>query len=75
MYTIHTMYKIDSGWEHTYCIAQATLLNALWCLNGREVQKGREMCVCVVDSACYTVESNTMLHSNCTAIKFNSLKK
>ena len=29
IYTIDTMYKIDNSWEHTYCIAQGTLLTAL----------------------------------------------
>ena len=30
-----------------YCIAQGTVVNALWYLNGKEVLKGEHMYVCV----------------------------
>ena len=30
-------------------------------LNGKEVQKGMDTCMYVVDSFCYTVEANTKL--------------
>ena len=41
----------------TYCRAQGTLLNGL---NGKEVQKGSDVCVCVSDSFCCAVEANTL---------------
>ena len=41
----------------TYCIAQGTLLNGL---NRKEVQKGSNICVCVADSFCPAVETNTL---------------
>ena len=30
-------------------------------LNRREIQKGGDICVCMADSFCYTVEANTPL--------------
>ena len=42
----------------TFCIAQGTLLNAL---DGKEVLKGGDMCMCKADSFCYTSETNTTL--------------
>ena len=38
-------------------------------LNGKEVQKGVDICICMADSFCCTVESNTTLYSNCTPLK------
>ena len=40
-------------------------------LNRREIQKGGDICVCMADSFCYTVEANTPLWSKYTAIKIN----
>ena len=42
-------------------IAQETLFNALGDLNGKEVQKGEDICIYVADSLCCTVEANTTL--------------
>ena len=34
----------------TYCIAQGTRLNYLWGdLNGQEIQKGGDVCICMTD--------------------------
>ena len=41
-----------------YCIAQGTLLNALWWPNGKKVQEGGVICIGMADSFCYTVETN-----------------
>lgn len=47
-----------------------TLLNSWWCLNWKEVQKGGDMlCICMTDSFCCTVETNTILYSNYTSTK------
>ena len=43
-------------------------------LNGKEIRKGGDICTCIADSFCGTVEANTTLSSNCTPIKIN-LKK
>ena len=43
-------------------------------LNGNEVQKGGDICTCMADSFCCTVETNTTLQSNYPPIKIN-LKK
>ena len=43
-------------------------------LNGREVQKGEDICMCMANSFCCAVEANTTLESNHTPIKIN-LKK
>ena len=40
------------------CIAQGTLLNDLWGdLNGREIQKGADTCICRADSFCCAIEA------------------
>lgn len=39
-------------------IEQGTLLNALDDLNGKEILKGGDICICVVDSLCCTAETN-----------------
>ena len=41
----------------TCCIAQVHCGN----LNGREVQKGGDICMCMADSFCCAVEGNTTL--------------
>ena len=43
-------------------------------LNGNEVQKGGDICICMADSFCCTGETNTTLQSNYPPIKIN-LKK
>ena len=45
----------------TYCIEQGTLPNALWCPKWRKIQKGGDICMCMVDSFCCSVEANTTL--------------
>ena len=45
----------------TYSIAQGTLLNPRGDLNGKEVQKGGDICKCMAESLCSTVETNTTL--------------
>ena len=58
----------------TFCIAQGTLLNVLWYLNGKETPPKGDMCTCVVDLLCYTAETNATLQSNHTPIKINFRK-
>ena len=38
-------------------------------LNGREIQKGVDICICMADSFCYIVDANTTLQSNYNAIQ------
>ena len=67
------------------CIKQITNENLLYTpgiysvlcgdLNGKEVQKGGDACVCVAESLCWTAVTNTMLDSNCTPIQINLKKK
>ena len=45
----------------TYCTAQGILLNALCDLNGKEIQKGGDICTGITDSLCCTAETNTTL--------------
>ena len=56
MYNVDTVCKIDNLSEHT--IAQRTLLKALWWAEWKEIQKGGDVCVCMADSLCCTVETN-----------------
>ena len=55
----------------TYSIAQGTLLNVLWYLNGKETPLKRNMYTCIVGSLCYTAEINGTLESNRTPIKIS----
>ena len=43
-------------------------------LNGKEIQKRGDICVCTADSLCCAAETNTTLSSNYTPIKFIFLK-
>ena len=45
----------------TYCIAQRMLFNGPGDLKGKEVQKEGDICICIADSFCYTIETNTTL--------------
>ena len=45
----------------TRYIAQGTLFNALYDLNGKEIQKRGDTCVCMADSLCFTAETNATL--------------
>ena len=38
-------------------------------LNGKEIQNRGDICVCIAESLCCTVETNTTLQSNYTPIK------
>ena len=40
-------------------------------LNGRKIQKGVDICICMADSFCYSVEADTTLENIYTAIKIN----
>ena len=40
-------------------------------LNGNNFQKRGDICICIADSFCCTVEANTTLPSNYTPIKVN----
>ena len=40
-------------------------------LKGKEAQKGEDICVCLADSFCCMVETNTTLQNNYTPIKIN----
>ena len=40
-------------------------------LNGKEVQKGRDILMCMAASFCCTVETKTTLSSNYAPIKIN----
>ena len=44
-------------------------------LKGKEIRKGRDICMCVADSFCCTVETNTTLESNYTPIDINIRKR
>ena len=61
IYTIDTMYKMDSWWEHAVEHRELTHLVLCDDLNGREVQKGGDICMCMADSFCCAVEANTTL--------------
>ena len=54
-----------------HCIAQGAHPVHCGSLNGREVQKGGDICMCMADSLCCAVEANTTLKSNQTPIKIN----
>ena len=41
-----------------YCIAQGTLLSALWHLNGKEIRRV-DTCICITYTLCCVVETNT----------------
>ena len=55
-----------------YCIAQGTLVNALWHLNGKEIKKRGSIFLCIADSLCCIVETNNIA-SNSTP-KNNNFK-
>ena len=55
----------------TFCTAQGTLLMLCGDINGKEIQKGGDICIHIADSLCCTVEGNTILESNYTPIKIN----
>ena len=38
-------------------------------LNGKEIQKRRDICIHITNSFCYTAETNIRLKSNYTPIK------
>ena len=60
----------------TYCIAQGTLLNALWWSEWEENPKGKGyMYIHMLDSFCSAVETNKPLLSNYTPIKINLTTK
>ena len=40
-------------------------------VNGKEVQKGGDVCVRTADSFCCTAKTNTTLYSNYTPMKIN----
>ena len=50
MLFVNVLLKLKS--MGTYCIAQGTLPSALCNQNGREVQKGGDICMCMADSFC-----------------------
>ena len=43
--------------------------------NGKEIQKGGAICICMADSLCCTVDSNIILQTNYTPIKINLKNK
>ena len=43
----------------TYCVAQGTLLSALWGPKWERIQKRGDICVHRADSLCCTLETNT----------------
>ena len=49
------MYKVDNGWEPTVYHKELYLMGC-GDLHGMEIQKGRDMCICVADSRCCTAE-------------------
>ena len=40
---------------------EGTVLNALWCPEWQGSPKGRDLCICVADSFCSTVETSATL--------------
>ena len=57
IYTIDTRYKIDNYWEPT--IQHKEPYPMLCEINGKEVEKRRDMCIYVTDSLCCAAETNT----------------
>ena len=45
----------------TYCTEQGILLNALCDLNGKEIQKGGDICIDTAGSLCCAPETNATL--------------
>ena len=46
----------------TYCITQGTILNALWDLNGKEIQKKKAyIYIGIADSLCCALETNNFI--------------
>ena len=62
------MYKVDNEREPTVYHKELYLMDS-GDLHGTEIQKGRDMCICVADSLCCTAETNTKLQGNYTPIK------
>ena len=60
LYIIDTTYKIDNRWEHTVEHRELYLIRC-GNLNGREVQKGGNICMCMADSFCCAVQANATL--------------
>ena len=52
-------------------------LYSMFCgdLNGKEIQKGGDICMHIADSLCYTEETNKILSSNYTPIKRKKKKR
>ena len=44
-------------------------------LDGKSIQKRGDLCICIADSLCCIVETNTILSSNYTPIKINFKKE
>ena len=40
-------------------------------LNGKEIKKRVDICICIADPLCYIAEINTTLQSNYTPLKIN----
>ena len=55
----------------TYCIIRELYLRYCGDLNGKDVQKGRDMCICMADSFYCAVEINTTRSSHYMPIKIN----
>ena len=67
-HTYAAMYKIDHEWEPT---AQRRKPCLVLCgdLDRKEIQKRGDVCMCIADSLCCTVENNTTLYNHYTPIK------
>ena len=51
--------SISKGYPRTYCIAQGTLLNVMWQLDGKGVWKRMDTCICMAESLCCPPETIT----------------
>ena len=57
MYNINTVYKIDNLSEDT-AQHREPYSKLFGELNGKEIQKGGDVCICMADSLCCTAETN-----------------
>ena len=51
----------------TYCIAQGTLFMLCDDLNGKEIQKRRDICICIADS--FDVQQKLTQHCKATVLQ------
>ena len=76
MYTTDSLYKVDNEWDYTVYHRELYLMHR-GDLNGKEVQKGGDICITMADSSCCAVEINNIakqLYSNKIHVKRKSTR-